>query len=266
MLDLLHEGHFNASKMKSCARSLMFWPGIDKEIEALCAACIPCCANRQNPTKVELTPWPVEEEPWKRVHVDVCGPIKGKHLLILIDSCTKWLEGHILKNLSTEETMEKLRLIFSTHGLCRTLVSDNGTNFTSSKFEDFLEKNGITHVTSPPRHQQSNGLAENAVKSVKNKIKTYMMENGQQALLNTLIARFLLCYRTTPHTTTRRTPAEMLLEREVRTRLSMIKDKPGEAIAAETFQQMQTAQDRQKKNFRGIKRDLKVGQRVMVAD
>lgn len=46
----------------------------------------------------------------------------------------------------------------------------------------------------------------------------------------------------------------------------MIKDKPGEAIAAGTFQQMQTAQDRKKKDFRGIKRDLKVGQRVMVAD
>lgn len=60
MLDLLHEGHFNGSKIKSCARSLMFWPGMDKEIEALCAACIPCCANRQNPPKVELTPWPVE--------------------------------------------------------------------------------------------------------------------------------------------------------------------------------------------------------------
>lgn len=82
----------------------------------------------------------MEEEPWKRVHVDVCGPIREKHLLILIDSCTKWLEVHILKNLSTEETMEKLRLIFSTHGLCRTLISDNGTNFTSSKFEDFFRE------------------------------------------------------------------------------------------------------------------------------
>lgn len=130
----------------------------------------------------------------------------------------------------------------------------------------FLEKNGIKHVTSPTGHQQSNGLAENAVKNVKNKIKTYMMENGQQASLNTFIARFLLCYRTTPHTTTRKTPAEMLWKREVRTRLPIIKDKPGDAIATETFQQMQTAQDRQKKDFRCIKRELKVGQRVMVAN
>lgn len=43
-------------------------------------------------------------------------------------------------------------------------------------------------------------------------------------------------------------------------------DKQEDVISTETYQQMESAQDREVKNFKGVKRDIKVGQRVMVAD
>ncbi|KAJ0174965.1 hypothetical protein K1T71_009106 [Dendrolimus kikuchii] len=50
--------------------------------------------------------------------------------------------------------------LFATHGICETLVSDNGTPFISREMEDFLEANKIKHVTTAPYHPATNGLAE----------------------------------------------------------------------------------------------------------
>ena len=56
-------------------------------------------------------------------------------------------------------------------GLPETVVTDNGTGFVSQEFEEFLSKNGISHVTSAPYHPASNGLAERAVQIVKKGLK-----------------------------------------------------------------------------------------------
>ena len=60
-------------------------------------------------------------------------------------------------------TIEKLRVTFATHGIPVTVVTDNGTNFTSREFENFMKSNGIAHVKTAPYHPASNGLAEKAV-------------------------------------------------------------------------------------------------------
>jgi len=79
--------------------------------------------------------------------------------------------------------------------------------------------NGIVHRRVPPYHPSSNGLAENMVKTVKHALsKTKVTKD---ATLDTHIARFLATYRNTQHTTTSRTPAE-LLNRMPRTRLSLV--------------------------------------------
>jgi len=55
-----------------------------------------------------------------------------------------------MSSATTERTIDELRLIFATHGLPEEVVSDNGPQFTSTEFAEFMRKNGIKHTLVTP--------------------------------------------------------------------------------------------------------------------
>ena len=119
---------------------------------------------------------------------------------------------------TSQATVERLRQTFATHGLPEIIVTDNGSNFTSADFKDFLRLNGIKHVRSAPFHPSSNGLAERAVQSFK--AAMLRMTGGT---VETKLSRFLMSYRVRPHATTGVSPVEMLMKRKLCTRLDAIR-------------------------------------------
>ena len=60
-----------------------------------------------------------------RVHVDYAGLLLG-NFFVLIDAHSKWIEVKPLELATMKTTVEKLRKLFSTHGIPEKLVSDNG--------------------------------------------------------------------------------------------------------------------------------------------
>ncbi len=88
---------------------------------------------------------------------------------------------------------------------------------TSEEFREFLSDNGIVHVTTSPYHPSSNGLAERAVQTFKKGIKHTAGKTIQEKL-----SKFLFTYRITPHTTTGTAPAQLLMGRQLRTRLDRL--------------------------------------------
>jgi len=137
--------------------------------------------------------------PGKRIHVDHAQ--FGKYLLLVtIDAYSKWPEVHIVSSTRAQTTIDKLRMIFATHGLPMTLVSDNGTPFQSKEFHNFISANGIIHRHVPPYHPSSNGLAENTVKTVKHALSKCKIT--KDTIIETHIARFLVSYHNTQHSTT----------------------------------------------------------------
>ena len=100
------------------------------------------------------------DAPWKRVHVDLAGPIDGEMFMIVVDAHSKWPEVVFMPRITTDQTIEALKMVFCRFGYPEVLVSDNGTQFTSAKFALFCAESGIRHVTSAPYHPQSNGQAE----------------------------------------------------------------------------------------------------------
>ena len=72
---------------------------------------------------------------------------------------------------TSEITIEHLRRTFSTHGIPDTIVSDNVSWCTSNEFIQFCKMNGIKQITSAPYHPSTNGMAERAVRTVKEGLK-----------------------------------------------------------------------------------------------
>ena len=70
ILTELHEGHPGIARMKSIARSHVWWPKIDQEIEKVTRECQPCNKTLRVPPASPLLPWSWPTAPWQRVHVD----------------------------------------------------------------------------------------------------------------------------------------------------------------------------------------------------
>ena len=218
VISLLHEGHPGITRMKRLARGYVWWPGMYRVLEFAVKMCTECQENQKLPARAPMHPWEWPDRPWARIHIDYAGPVKGKMILVIVDSHSKWIEAHVVNSATSQATIEKLRLVFSTHGLPEVIVSDNGTSFTSEEFAAFVRSNGIKHLTSAPYHPASNGLAERAVQILKNALK----KDPGGVSLETQISRFLFSYRITPHSTTGVAPAELLMGRRPRSRLDLL--------------------------------------------
>ncbi|KAG8175308.1 hypothetical protein JTE90_008318 [Oedothorax gibbosus] len=103
----------------------------------------------------------------QRIHIDHAGPVEGHTLLLIVDAYSKWLEVVPVPSTSTAATLDVLRDIFARFGLPKSLVSDNGTSFSSETFRQLMQSNGIDLIRIAPYHPNSNGLAEKAVWIVK---------------------------------------------------------------------------------------------------
>ena len=64
-------------------------------------------------------------------------------ILITTDAYSKWIDAQVVNTATSSVTIEHLRTLIATHGLPEVLVSDNGTQVTSTEFEEFVRKNGI---------------------------------------------------------------------------------------------------------------------------
>ena len=91
--------------------------------------------------------------------------------LVIVNAHSKWLDAHIMSSITSAKIIEILGTVFATHGLPKMTVTDNGSSFTSEKFQQFVRRNGIKHVTSAPYHPSTNGQVERAVQTVKQGIK-----------------------------------------------------------------------------------------------
>ena len=77
----------------------------------------------------------------------------------------------------------------------------------------------MKHHRTAPYHPASNGAAENAMRSFKDKFKVMLKENASR---HDALYKFVFQYRSTPHCTTGYSPAELQMGRKLRTRLSAV--------------------------------------------
>ena len=166
--ELISVAHASHIGMEGCLRRMresLFWPCMTSEVREYISKCDTCMSFRNNQPKQPLIQEMVTR-PWTKVAADVCE-LHGRHLLIVVDYYSNFIEVSRLTTLSSQATIRALREIFARFGPPDVLVTDNGTNFSSEEFALFANEWNFDHVTSSPGYPQSNGKAENAVQTVK---------------------------------------------------------------------------------------------------
>ena len=255
ILQELHEGHIGITKMKALARSYIWWPGVDKDIEQLGHKCKGCQQTQNMPAKTQLHPWEYPAKPFQRVHIDFAGPFLNRMYLVLVDAHTKWPEVIITNTTTSEWTVSALRSIFARFGIPEHLVSDNGSQFSSDFFQEFCSRNGIKHTFSAPYHPSTNGLAERFMQSMKKALKA---AKDEKSTIQCKLDKFLTKYRNVPHSTTGESPAFLMMGRSVRTRMDLFRPNLQKTV--------KDKQDAEVIRCGGDQHKFKVGQPVLVRD
>ena len=236
ILQEIHHTHMGIVRMKMIARSYVWWPRIDSDIEQMVKSCIPCQQNRNAPPVAQMHPWIWPMKPWQRVHVDFAGPIGGKSYLILVDAHSKWPEVIGMKSTTAGATIKVLRRIFATHGLPNQLVSDNGPQFCSAEVAYFLKANGIKHIRCAPYHPSSNGCGEQFVQMFKRALRA---ADDRGLTAEQRLMGFLLTYRSSPHSRTGVPPCELFLNQHVHTCMDLLHPELSDKVATKQADQKQ---------------------------
>lgn len=206
----LHDGHIGMTKMKQLARKLYYWPHIDSHIEEFVKRCFPCQTHQNNNIKEPLLPHKIPSLPFAKIATDIMD-YKTKSYLVVYDYYSKWLDIKYIRSKSAKNIIEALTDIFSNFGFPKEIVSDH-VPFDSKECRDFARDNGFVFTYASPRYPQSNGMAEKGVQIAK-KILTKCHED------NTDYRLALLNYRASPVSGTNLSPSELMLNRNLKTKL-----------------------------------------------
>lgn len=210
VLKLIHTAHLGIQKTTERAKELVYWPFMSKDIELLINNCQTCQKYMKSNYKEPIKFHEIPQLRWTKIGMDILNKL-NKDYLIVVDYFSKWLDIIELKNKTVKEIISHLKIIFSTHGIPKEIVSDNSP-FNSKEFKDFTNGLGIFFNPSSPRYPQSNGMAERNVGIAKNLI-TKSLESGQELYLS------LLEFRNTPIHSLGASPSQILFSRRCRTRI-----------------------------------------------
>lgn len=161
-------------------------------------------------------------------------PFTHRYFIVVHDLFSKWPEVLPTSTITSSVCITALLNLFSRWGLPEQVTTDNGRQFVSAEFEDFLQSLGILHKTTALYCPQQNGGVERFNAVLKNGIRTHLADGKD---INEAVRQTLLAYRSSPHTVSGTSPAELMLGRRLRMPLDrLLPSLPRVTTASEPMQ------------------------------
>ena len=226
VLKLGHEsimaGHMGTRKTIDRILRDFFWPGIHSDTKKYCSSCDICQKTMQKGRigKVPLGKLPVIDVPFQRVAVDLVGPLfpatdrGNRYILTLVDYATRYPEAIALKNIDTVTVAEALIEIFSRIGFPQEMLTDMGSQFTSSLMSEVCRLISLKQLTTTVYHPMCNGLVEKFNGTMKHMLKKVCADRPKD--WDKYLSPILFAYREVPQDSLGFSPFDLVYGRTVR--------------------------------------------------
>lgn len=156
-------GHYGVQRTMARIASRYTWTGMRKQIAAYVDKCKECQKYKAHNLKpAGLIQSTAAYQRFETIAMDLFGPLPTstdgyRHILIVEDVATKWVELFKLKEATAENCADiMLNEIFLRFGTPRRLISDNGSQFVSAVMQKLTFCMDIEHILLPVYHPQAN--------------------------------------------------------------------------------------------------------------
>ena len=197
-----HQGH---ERTFAAIRLKYYWPKMYDEIGKYVQSCLLC---QQVKRPVHAKPPPLQPLPvadlFSRWHIDILSGLpttkdKYKHILVVVDSYSKWMEAHPLRSQEATEVAAVLyREVITRYGAPRTLISDQGQTFMSKLTAAMCELFQITRHYVSAYHPATNSVVERANSIILQGFRMYCKD--QQDDWPEILPSVMMAHRMTPCT------------------------------------------------------------------
>ncbi|XP_049378066.1 LOW QUALITY PROTEIN: uncharacterized protein LOC125842802 [Solanum stenotomum] len=247
--------HPGTAKMYRDLRQHYWWSGMRRDIADFVSRCL-CCqqvkAEHLRPGGV-FQRLPIPEWKWERITMDfVVGLPRTSRgvdsIWVIVDRLTK--SAHFLP-VHTTFSAERLARIYirevvRLHGVPVAIISDRGSQFTSSFWRAFQEELGTRVHLSTAFHPQTDGQSERTIQVLEDMLRACVMDFGGQWDQFLPLAEF--AYNNSYHSSIQMAPFEALYGRRCRSPVGWFEStepRPrGTDLLQEALDQVRVIQDR----------------------
>ncbi|XP_022806614.1 uncharacterized protein K02A2.6-like [Stylophora pistillata] len=244
----VHASHLGIQGCLRRAKEAFYWPGIYKQITKFISRCSICNSYKPQQQKEPLKCLEIPARPWQSISADLFE-FNGTQYLITTDCYSNFFELDILTSTTARSVIDKLKPHLARYGLPDRLTTDNGPQFDCAEFQKFAAEYQFEHVKTSPRYPQSNGKAENSVKTAKNILRKAADASHDPHLS-------LLDFRNTPSEGMESTPAQRLFARRSCILLPMARHLLQPKVTPHVHRNLQLSQNKQSFFFNRGAKDL----------
>ena len=220
-------GHNGYQRTYAAIKRLYYWKGMRTHVLRYCKSCKTCAVQKVQKTQFEKQIFEPGVQPMEFVSMDLIGefhpPSSRGNRYALTAVCM--LTGYTFCIPIKSKTAEEIATAWRNHiafpfGVCRKLLTDNGTEFKNDLFSRVAEQLGVERkIYSPPYRPQSNGRIEGFHKFLKSCLAKHISRHREW---DEVVPLATASYNWLPNQHSKESPFFVMFGRDAVTNLSQL--------------------------------------------
>ncbi|XP_047736163.1 uncharacterized protein LOC125177792 [Hyalella azteca] len=209
--------HIGRDKLLDLIFELVWHPSRYRVAQDVCSTCHSCQILKEfSTTLIPPTLKICTSYPFELMAADLISLPRSPRgfigCLVLVDHYSKWVTAVPIKN-KTSETIVKAfhdQIFPSLIRIPTNILTDNGPEFTCTKFSEFLMQSNVNHKLTTPYCPTSNGAIERVNRTIKNFLRSLVSD---EVPWDVALPKALIVYNHTWHSALQMSPSNFLLTR-----------------------------------------------------